>query len=684
MNAASKPITKSVGGPLLSLGIALLGACTAAPPPNPVAVLDAQTVTSQRMQRFENSEEFERYRDRVKTLGKKHNVWWSGMPLPAANESLLAQIAQSEQCDPAIENCAATTRELQDVVVTGSKVSKPATSITNNQDAEVDEGDIVKLVGKHLVVLQDARLFSVATQGPLRLIDRIDLYEPKEEAWYDELLVFGNKLIVTGYSYKKEASEINVLSINDEGVFKLEARYLIESNDYFSGNNYASRLVRGQLLLYTPVDMTDVRSRESLRIPRIRKWTQTSGFGEWQPLFKITDIYKPIQRTLTPQLHVITTCPISLGATFSCKSRGIVAPQGREMYVSAENAYLWIGSDESEWGYDSRYWNDCPAGVSTLNYPATASAAYRFPIESNDVLAVHTQGAPYDQFAFEERDGKLHALLGRLPRGCYLQANLPMQFTAIPLRRFTATPGYIPSTDYIRLPDVPRVNVQSRYTDSHVIYGSAEGVWEAHWHGKEAYTPGKLVAVPLSDPTQPIALSLSHSAERVESFGNNAVVFGYLPNFKMAVSTVSLRYRPRIADTENLGDLVESEGRSHAFNYIVSDDGSGVLGLPTVVSKRGQRWQYGFGAEPSDVQFFAADKSLAITPLGFLGAIPDGDEAYECEVSCVDWYGNARPIFIDGRAYALTGTELIEGAVRGNTIVEMRRVRITSTPMHVR
>ena len=52
--------------------------------------------------------------------------------------------------------------------------------ITNNQTVGVDEGGIVKQVGRFLVILQDGRLFSAdlgSGQGaPLRLADRIDVY----------------------------------------------------------------------------------------------------------------------------------------------------------------------------------------------------------------------------------------------------------------------------------------------------------------------------------------------------------------------------------------------------------------------------------------------------------------------------------------------------------------------------
>lgn len=42
--------------------------------------------------------------------------------------------------------------------------------------------------------------------------------------------------------------------------------------------------------------------------------------------------------------------------------------------------------------------------------------------------------------------------------------------------------------------------------------------------------------------------------------------------------------------------------------------------------------------------------------------------------SCVDWYGDARPIFLRGRVYALLGYELVEGDAAGERIRETRRV----------
>ncbi len=40
----------------------------------------------------------------------------------------------------------------------------------------------------------------------------------------------------------------------------------------------------------------------------------------------------------------------------------------------------------------------------------------------------------------------------------------------------------------------------------------------------------------------------------------------------------------------------------------------------------------------------------------------------------MDWYGNARPLFLRGRIFALLGYEIVEGAVDGGRIRETRRI----------
>jgi len=70
----------------------------------------------------------------------------------------------------------------------------------------------------------------------------------------------------------------------------------------------------------------------------------------------------------------------------------------------------------------------------------------------------------------------------------------------------------------------------------------------------------------------------------------------------------------------------------------------------------------------------AGTGSIRGKTLGQLRAHDEDEQADDCEASCVDWYGNSRPVFIDDRVFALLGYQLVEGEIRGSGIREIRRV----------
>ena len=71
---------------------------------------------------------------------------------------------------------------------------------------------------------------------------------------------------------------------------------------------------------------------------------------------------------------------------------------------------------------------------------------------------------------------------------------------------------------------------------------------------------------------------------------------------------------------------------------------------------------------------FLRNDSLHFQEMGELGSGPNVALSDGCRASCVDWYGNARPLFLRGRYIALLGYELVEGAMDRGQIHEMRRV----------
>ncbi|MAE77989.1 MAG: hypothetical protein CMJ85_14090 [Planctomycetes bacterium] len=46
----------------------------------------------------------------------------------------------------------------------------------------------------------------------------------------------------------------------------------------------------------------------------------------------------------------------------------------------------------------------------------------------------------------------------------------------------------------------------------------------------------------------------------------------------------------------------------------------------------------------------------------------------KCETSCVDWYGNTRPIFLRDRVFALMGSEIVEVSLASGRVNEQHRI----------
>jgi hypothetical protein len=77
----------------------------------------------------------------------------------------------------------------------------------------------------------------------------------------------------------------------------------------------------------------------------------------------------------------------------------------------------------------------------------------------------------------------------------------------------------------------------------------------------------------------------------------------------------------------------------------------------------------------AEVLFLRVDSGLTFQPIGALAAHAEGAVNDACVVSCVDWYGNARPIFYRGRVFALLGYEVVEGHLDGQGLHEQQRIQ---------
>ena len=78
--------------------------------------------------------------------------------------------------------------------------------------------------------------------------------------------------------------------------------------------------------------------------------------------------------------------------------------------------------------------------------------------------------------------------------------------------------------------------------------------------------------------------------------------------------------------------------------------------------------------EGSAAVAFLRNDALMLSEMGELSARPVANMNDNCRASCVDWYGNARPLFLRNRVFALMGYEIVEGKISAGVIEETRRV----------
>lgn len=561
------------------------------------------------------------------------------------------------------------------VVVTGTRAPSP--SITNTQEADVDEGGIVKVHGNHLVVLRRGRLFTVQLgDRTMRAVDHVDAFPPGTDgdgAWYDEMLVSGDHVIVVGYSYERGGTEINRFRIDAAGRLRYEDSHHLRSNDYYSSSNYASRLIGSQLIFYTPLDL-DPYAPIVAQLPALRRWTgkdldRYAGLGKdgFQRITPATRVYVPEPIRRDPEadistLHTVTVCDLA-APRLSCRATAVLGSGSRNFYVSGNAVYVWIGE-----ALPGRNGND-------------RAMLYRMPLDGSRPGALQAWGGPVDQFSFREDRAKaaldvvVRADSGGdwmwRPEVSYGDAAL----LHLPLSAFGNGSYLAPRRTYRALPlgKGASWSFHNRFMGRHLVYSAGS------FAGEESRAA--VFAVPL-DGGLISRISAPHAVDRIDIIGSDAVVIGNDKEDRLGFSAVELAgSQPRLGDTYFLPAAREGERRSQAFFYRPdpgsADGASGTLGLP-VTRDLGNSPAARFLGSGSAVAFLRRD-ARHFTPAGELAAHAETARDDGCKASCVDWYGNARPIFLGERVFALMGYELVEGKLGNGRIREFARLDFAPT-----
>jgi hypothetical protein len=298
------------------------------------------------------------------------------------------------------------------------------------------------------------------------------------------------------------------------------------------------------------------------------------------------------------------------------------------------------------------------------------SILYRLPLNGSVPSAMQTFGNPIDQFSFLEQDDYINVLTGSESYGAWMwhaeQDPGEIALLRAPLSDFGAGDASADPSRYHRLPKAKEQGaLQNRFVGQQLLYGAG-----ISWRDPEAPTTTLHVVDTRTRNVTPIALV--HEVTRIESLGMHAIAIGVDTRGTLHFSGIDLSSKPRAHRHFALPNAAQAELRSHGFFYSPTTLG-GTLGLP-IQTDDSHRWRH-LHKDAAAVLFLRLRKN-DFEEAGLLSGESESTEDDEdgCLASCVDWYGNSRPLFIRGRVFGLLGYELVEGRARGDRIIERRRV----------
>jgi hypothetical protein len=152
--------------------------------------------------------------------------------------------------------------------------------------------------------------------------------------------------------------------------------------------------------------------------------------------------------------------------------------------------------------------------------------------------------------------------------------------------------------------------------------------------------------------------------------GAGAIVIG-VDGKSLHFTSLRLKQQPEIVSRYTRENATQGEQRSHGFFYKPDGENSGTLGLPIGLPGR-PGYEHLFESSAGIV--FLRNDALQLRLVGELAAQSEKAIDDQCRASCTDWYGNARPLFLRGRVFALLGYELVEGKLDNGRLSEMRRI----------
>lgn len=566
--------------------------------------------------------------------------------------------------DPSAFECS----ELERIEVTGSRIDK-SDLITNNQEAGVDEGGIVKKLGTKLLVLREGHLHVIETAGaasrglqPLHS-HKIVGDDSEDDIWYDEILAFRGGVLLLGFNFRRGTAELFVFELEARGRLDPRGRWMLQVNDYFSGNDYGARIRGNELVLSLQFGADALLEDMWPHAARI------DATGEPIEASKV-DLLAPDDLQVLdsladwPQAYVFLRCDLDglLQRRLDCQRSAAVANHGASSYVSSSGIYLtdfhWQPSAWHQPGFDP--WS---AKYSQLEPRLYRSRVLRLPLDpSEPSIALPVSGLAGDRYSFmESRDGLYLLTEEHAPEQARLNILQHLPFDAF-------RPGSSAVAEERRR--FPGRIALARF--------APEALWvviESDDAG-DSEDGGRLVLRQPLDGASPTTQQLPFEAERVELLQNHVLFLGNVYGDDDEPQHLQSVLLSRSDGRMGPGRLYPNQAarlddRSHSFNSARLANGTDVAGL--TVSARLPK-----GFENADVNELPEDLLILgrrEDALEILGRV-DMQHVADCELDCWEWYGSTRFFAFGERLFALSGEVLKELRIESSRLHEVSSVRL--------
>jgi hypothetical protein len=445
---------------------------------------------------------------------------------------------------------------------------------------------------------------------------------------------------------------VNRFRLERGGAIRYLDSFYVRSDDYYSSENYATRLVNGRFVVYVPMELPheDLWERR-FRLPSVRIGRR----GAFREPFDYSNVFVTSANRGATTLHTVLHCDVH-GPRVSCSAQGVMGGPSRSFYVSSSAVYVWTVPADA---------------VDAAANQQRGSWIVRIPLTGRRRPgAAMVRGAPVDQFAFDERGGALHLLLREDGHGEGMwsaeRGDGTVTAVKIPLSQLDGAVSQGAAEAYSVLVTMPRGAFKERWIGDYALFGRASGAY-----GYEVVRPGmasRFFAFRASDQRL-FEVQTDHGIERIEPLGAHALAVGNNDRALVLTPVALDGAAPTTLAALRLPGRSQGETRSHGFFFNPSGPREGVFGIATSAQiNPGLRQLDG----ASDVSFFRVD-GLALSAIGTVESRARA-LAGRCLLSCADWYGNTRPIFWRSRVLALMGDELVEAQLAQRSLTERGRL----------